>query len=150
MVARLARAIANVVIGAAQLLGAIKEFGLRFHDRPRATEAVPRTFRSKYVLHATPTLLDETWVFVAVDFDAPVRARLREAGIRVVLTSYRASNAYAERFVRSIKEECLDRLIPIGERHVRRAITSDSARGLVLPGQWPQVDHAPPVGSEDV
>jgi putative transposase len=33
------------------------------------------------------------------------------------------ANAYAERFVRSIKEECLDRLIPIGERHFRRAIT---------------------------
>jgi len=25
--------------------------------------------------------------------------------------------------VRSIKEECLDRLIPLGERHFRRAIT---------------------------
>jgi transposase InsO family protein len=32
------------------------------------------------------------------------------------------ANAYAERFVRSIKEECLDRLIPMGERHVRRAV----------------------------
>jgi Integrase core domain len=29
----------------------------------------------------------------------------------------------AERFVRSIKEECLERLIPIGEWHVRRAVT---------------------------
>jgi len=58
-------------------------------------------------------------------WSAPVRARLGEAGIRVVLTPYRApnANAYAERFVRSIKEECLDRLIPIGERHLRRAIT---------------------------
>ena len=57
-------------------------------------------------------------------WSAPVRARLGEAGIRVVLTPYRApnANAYAERFVRSIKEECLDRLIPIGDRHVRRAI----------------------------
>ncbi|HJZ70664.1 MAG TPA: integrase core domain-containing protein, partial [Vicinamibacterales bacterium] len=27
-----------------------------------------------------------------------------------------------ERFVRSIKEECLDRIIPIGERHFRRAV----------------------------
>lgn len=32
------------------------------------------------------------------------------------------ANAYAERFVRSIKEECLDRLIPFGERHFRRAV----------------------------
>jgi putative transposase len=54
-----------------------------------------------------------------------VRRRLREAGIRVVLIPERApnANAYAERFVRSIKEECLDRLIPIGERHFRRAVT---------------------------
>ena len=53
-----------------------------------------------------------------------VRRRLRDAGIRVVLTPERApnANAYAERFVRSIKEECLDRLIPIGERHFRRAV----------------------------
>ena len=31
-------------------------------------------------------------------------------------------NPYAERFVRSIKEECLNRLIPIGESHLRIAI----------------------------
>ncbi len=53
-----------------------------------------------------------------------VRRRLWDAGIRVVLIPARApnANAYAERFVRSIKEECLDRLIPIGERHFRRAV----------------------------
>jgi hypothetical protein len=38
----------------------------------------------------------------------------------VQLTAH--ANAYAERFVRSIKEECLDRLIPIGERHFRQAV----------------------------
>jgi transposase InsO family protein len=45
--------------------------------------------------------------------------------IRVVLIPQRApnANACAERFVRSIKEECLDRIIPIGERHFRSAIT---------------------------
>ena len=32
------------------------------------------------------------------------------------------ANAYAERFVRSIKEECLDHIIPIGERPFRQAI----------------------------
>jgi putative transposase len=54
----------------------------------------------------------------------PVRARLEQAGLRVVRTPYRApnANAYAERFVRSIKDECLDRLIPFGERHFRRAV----------------------------
>lgn len=32
------------------------------------------------------------------------------------------ANAHAERFVRSIKDECLDRMIPLGERHLRRAL----------------------------
>ena len=32
-------------------------------------------------------------------------------------------NAYAERYVRSIKSECLDRLIIIGDRHLRMAIS---------------------------
>jgi transposase InsO family protein len=53
-----------------------------------------------------------------------VRLRLREAGIRVVLIPERApnANAFAERFVRSIKEECLDQIIPVGERHFRHAV----------------------------
>ncbi len=57
-------------------------------------------------------------------WSAVVRQRLGEAGIRVVLTPERApnANAYAERFVRSIKEECLDRLIPFGDRHFRHVI----------------------------
>ena len=53
-----------------------------------------------------------------------MRCRFRDAGSRVILTPERAPNAniYAERLVRSIKEECLDRLIPIGKRHLRRAM----------------------------
>jgi transposase InsO family protein len=53
-----------------------------------------------------------------------VRRRLHDAGVRVVRIPERApnANAYAERFVRSIKQECLDRLIPIGEWHFRRAV----------------------------
>jgi transposase InsO family protein len=52
-------------------------------------------------------------------WSADVRRILRDAGVRVVVTPIRApnANAYAERFVRSIKEECLDRLIPIGEHY---------------------------------
>jgi putative transposase len=53
-----------------------------------------------------------------------VEAFLTGERIRVIRTPARAPNcnAYAERFVRSIKEECLDRLIVLGERHLRRAI----------------------------
>jgi putative transposase len=50
--------------------------------------------------------------------------RLQKAGIRVIRTPERApnANAYAERFVRSIKEECLDCIIPMGESHFRHAV----------------------------
>src|SRR5207249_8485682 len=53
-----------------------------------------------------------------------VREWLEEAGIRVVQTPYEApnANAYAERFVRSMKEECLDRIIPLVEGLFRRAV----------------------------
>jgi putative transposase len=36
-------------------------------------------------------------------------------------------NAYAERFVRSIKEECVNRVIPLGERHLRRTLADFAA-----------------------
>jgi transposase InsO family protein len=42
----------------------------------------------------------------------------------VIQTPFHApnANAYAERFVRSIKHECLNRVIPLGARHLRRMI----------------------------
>jgi putative transposase len=77
----------------------------------------------------TLTIADEDRCGVLIcDRDAkwsePVRNRLRDTGIRLMRTPYRApnANAYAERFVRSIKQECLDRMIPLGERHFRRAV----------------------------
>ena len=44
-------------------------------------------------------------------------------------TPYRAPNcnAHAERFVRSIKEECLDRLVFLGESHLRRTLMEFAA-----------------------
>ncbi len=38
------------------------------------------------------------------------------------------ANAYAERFVRSVREECLDRLILFGERRLLRALDEYVAR----------------------
>ena len=48
------------------------------------------------------------------------RTLLEGAGVRIVRTAVQApnANAYAERFVRSIREECLDRLILLGERRL--------------------------------
>jgi transposase InsO family protein len=53
-----------------------------------------------------------------------VLAFLDQEEIRIIQTPFRAPtcNAYAERFVRSIKEECLNRVILLGERHLRRTI----------------------------
>ena len=49
---------------------------------------------------------------------------LEREGVRIIRTPVRAPNcnAYAERFVRSIKEECLNRVMLLGERHLRRTI----------------------------
>jgi transposase InsO family protein len=46
------------------------------------------------------------------------------AGVRIVLTPVHGPNAnvYAERFVRSIREECLDLLIIFGARRLSRAL----------------------------
>ena len=57
-------------------------------------------------------------------WSAAVRHVLESSGVRVVRIPFRAPNcsAHAERFVRSVKEECLDRLIPLGEGHFRRAL----------------------------
>jgi transposase InsO family protein len=57
------------------------------------------------------------------------RGLLEEAGVRVVLTPYQApnANAHTERFVRSIREECLDRLILFGERRLIRALDEFTA-----------------------
>jgi hypothetical protein len=54
-------------------------------------------------------------------WSAAVRHLLETSGVRVVQTPFRAPNcnALAER---STNEECLDRLIPFGEEHLRRAL----------------------------
>jgi transposase InsO family protein len=53
-----------------------------------------------------------------------VECFLATAGVRVIRTPFRTPNcnAHAERFVRSIQEECLNRVIPLGEGHLRRTL----------------------------
>jgi transposase InsO family protein len=57
-------------------------------------------------------------------YTASFRRMLKESGVNVVRLPARSPdlNAYAERFVLSIKSECLNRLVPLGESHLRSAI----------------------------
>lgn len=49
---------------------------------------------------------------------------LRSGGVEPIRLPSRSPNlnAYAERFVRSIKDECLNRVVPLGETHLRRLV----------------------------
>jgi transposase InsO family protein len=66
--------------------------------------------------------------YVILDRDplyiAAFRDLLRDSGVKPLLLPARRSNlnAFAERFVGSIKSECLDRFVPLGEKHLRAAI----------------------------
>lgn len=53
------------------------------------------------------------------------RQILKATGMNVIRLPSRSPNlnAYAERFVRSIKSECLAKVIPLGERHLRHLVT---------------------------
>ncbi len=78
-------------------------------------------------LTATDGLLSDHRVLICDrdrKWSRDVRRLLGDAGVHVVQTPFQApnANAYAERFVRSIKHECLDRMVPLGERHFRRAL----------------------------
>ena len=58
-------------------------------------------------------------------FTEAFRALLASTGVTCLKPPARSPNlnAYAERFVHSIKNECLDRIIPLGERHLRTVVT---------------------------
>ena len=57
-------------------------------------------------------------------YTAAFRSMLKGSGVNVVRLPARSPNlnAFAERFVLSIKSECLDRMVLLGERHLRTAI----------------------------
>ena len=54
------------------------------------------------------------------------RRLLRDSGVTpLVLPAWSPNlNAFAERFVESVKSECLERMVLLGERHLRAAVVS--------------------------
>ena len=57
-------------------------------------------------------------------FTHEFRETLKGSGVNPVRLPPRSPNlnAFCERFIRSIKEECLDQIVPIGEAHLRHAV----------------------------
>ena len=75
-------------------------------------------------------------------FTAPFKEVFRTEGLEPVLTPFCApkANAFAERWVRTAREECLDHLLILGPRHLERVLRAFVAhhnrerphRGLAL------------------
>lgn len=103
---------------------------------------------------------DATYRYVVHDRDAifapAVDDALRSMSLRARRTPPRApqANAYCERFIGTVRRECLDRIIPLNERHLRRTLAewithyngerSHSALGPGLPDKPAQ--RASPTG----
>ena len=74
------------------------------------------------------TSLFERIRFLIHDRDAKFTASFEEVfrseGIRVIHTPVKApqANAYAERFVRTVRTECLDWLLIVGSRHLEHVL----------------------------
>jgi transposase InsO family protein len=68
---------------------------------------------ARYLIHDRDPLFTEAF-----------KELLKCSGVETVKLPARSPdlNAYAERFVRSIKSECLAEIIPLGERHLRNAV----------------------------
>ena len=68
---------------------------------------------SRYLIHDRDPL-----------FTRSFREVLESSGVTTLKLPARSPNlnAYAERFVQSIKSECLAQVIPLGERHLRHAV----------------------------
>ena len=57
-------------------------------------------------------------------YTAAFRRLLRDSGVKPLLLPPRSPNlnAFAERFVLSVKSECVDRIVPLGEAHLRAVV----------------------------
>jgi putative transposase len=81
----------------------------------------------------------------------------RSEGIDIIRRPYRApnANAFAERWVRTVRDECLNKLLIINQVHLRRVMQEfvayhNSARPHQGIDQWIPVLHTAPVGSGPV
>ena len=81
----------------------------------------------------------------------------RSAGLKVIRTPYQApnANAYAERWVRTVREECLNKVLIINQAHLRRVMAEfvtyhNTARPHQGLGQQIPLPRSTPPGSGPV
>ena len=81
----------------------------------RLTEAFPRDTSPRYMIRDRDSA-----------YGAVVCARSKAMGIEEVVTAPRSpwQNPFAERVIGSIRRECLDHVIVLNERHLRRILAS--------------------------
>ena len=87
-------------------------------------------------------------------FSGPFDEVFRTEGVKIIKTPIRAprANAFAERWVRTIRTECLDWILVLGRRHLERVLQAYAAhyndarphRGLELKTPEPRPDPIPP------
>jgi transposase InsO family protein len=76
-------------------------------------EAIPSDHSCRFLIHDRDSI-----------FSAEVDQQLKAFGLQVLHTPARApkANAHCERLVGTMRRECLDFMIPLGEKHLRRIL----------------------------
>jgi putative transposase len=76
-------------------------------------EAIPSDHRYRFLIHDRDSI-----------FSREVDTTIENLGVQVLRTPVRApqANAYCERLIGTIRRECLDFMIPLGEKHLRRVL----------------------------
>ena len=101
-------------------IGTRKLLHIHVTDHPTATwtlqqlrEAIPSDHTYKYLIHDRDCI-----------FSATLDKSIKKLGLRVLKSPYRCplANCYCERFISTLRRECLDFLIPLNRMHLLRIL----------------------------
>jgi transposase InsO family protein len=78
-------------------------------------EAIPSDHEYRFIIHDHDTI-----------FSSELDASLTRLGLKVITTPVRSpqANALCERLIGTLRRECLDWIIPLNERHLRKILRS--------------------------
>jgi transposase InsO family protein len=127
----------NIIAKTHELVGGDLLRALRFlvlaHDRRRVlqfnvTEHLPAAWTAQQIVEAFPENSTPKYLIRDRDgiYGAAFRSRLSSMGIEEVMSAPRSpwQNPYVERLIGSVRRECLDQVVILGERHLHRILAS--------------------------